>query len=174
MTATISAPVARDLEVQYRLFGDPDKPGRKPCLRGTHGHHGHVVHNQCAVRLGVALSRCLKQSIFDGYLGHDLHSAACCASPNPYPHISSASGIYKHLHRTLQFHFVHIKAATEIQGKKGILFFEGVYKRDNGSAGDHIDFWDGRTYTNQATGTGAPRGKLTMFGNAASIRFCEL
>jgi hypothetical protein len=64
--------------------------------------------------------------------------------------------------------------ASSIAGDKGIIYFDNVFGRDDGTRGDHIDFWNGSTYMNNATGAGAPRGNLSMFNDANEIWFCKL
>jgi len=176
MSYGIIRPLARELEREYMRFGPSGHDGRFPCRRSRdRGIGGPRVDNQCAVRMSVALSRSRGLNILEYYTGDALHSAACCAAPNPYPHISSAQTLFRHLQRVLLFSFTEVTGgASAIAARKGIIFFDNVFERDDGTRGDHIDYWNGQTYMNNATGAGAPRGRLRMFDDAPHVWFCEL
>jgi hypothetical protein len=164
-------PSAHDVDREFRRFG-AIAGGRTPCSRAGE----RAVRNQCAVRMSVALSRAKGKDILADYGGGALHSANCCEGADAYPHITGAQTLYRHLRDALGFKFTRLTGGAAGLGmRKGLLFFDDVFIRDNGTAGDHIDFWDGRTYTNEATGTGAPTGDLPMFDNARrGVWFCQL
>ena len=172
----LARPTAHGLAREFRRFGAPGAEGRLPCRRSRdRSVGGPMVLNQCAVRMSVALCRSMNDDIFGPYDG-GLHSDQCCAGPVPCRHISSAQTLFRHLQRKLGFAFERLATgAAGISGRKGIVFFDDVFIRRNGTAGDHIDFWDGRTYTNEATGAGAPTGDLPMFDDARrGVWFCQL
>lgn len=148
-----------------------------PCRRSRDpGIGGPQVRNQCAVRMSVALCRAMGEDIFGPYDMGGLHGARCCAGEDEdkHRHITGAQGLFTYLRGTLRFPFRQIAGADEIRPHKGIVFFDDVFTRKNGTRGDHIDYWNGRTYTNAATGAGAPSGDLDMFDDAARIWFCQL
>ncbi|MFT4792677.1 MAG: hypothetical protein ACJAVR_000086 [Paracoccaceae bacterium] len=165
-------PSAHDVSREFLRFGGGGAGGRRPCSRTG----GRSVANQCAVRMSIALSRAKGQDILADYTGGALHSGACCTGGDPYPHITSAQTLFRHLRDVLGFQFERLSGgAAGITGRKGILFFDDVFVRSNGTAGDHIDFWNGSTYTNEATGTGAPTGNLPMFDDARrGVWFCQM
>lgn len=176
MAYGIIKPLARELEQEYLRFGPSGHDGRYPCRRSRdHGISGPKVRNQCAVRMSVALSRARNLNILEFYDGGALHSARCCAGPNPYPHISSAQTLFNHIRRVLLFDFTAVTGgASAIANRKGIIFFDNVFERSNGTRGDHIDYWNGQTYMNNATGAGTPNGNLRMLNDASGIWFCAL
>ena len=161
----LSKPTAQGLEEAFNLFGAPGSSGRAPCRR---------VRNNCAVRMCVALSRSMNVDILGAYTGGLVHSGRNCMGEEKFRHIAGSRDLYRYLQTSLGFQFVRLNANGEPPQGKGILFFSNCFTRENGTTGSHIDYWNGRTYTNAATGTGGPRGRLRLFDSADRVYFCRL
>lgn len=184
MSHGLIKPFAIEVEREYRRFGISGADTRFPCRRSRDaGIGGPKVNNQCAVRMSVALSRAKGQDILEYYEGKALHSARCCAGSDKCPHISSAKTLFNHIKKVLNWSFEPVKGgASALAKRKGIIFFDTIstFKRkdaegrETGEYGDHIDFWNGQTYMNRATGSGAPSSSLNLFSDSKSVWFCEL
>ena len=209
MSASLRTPTAAGLDREFACFRTIPQ-GRLPCRRSrAKGITGPIIHNQCAVRMSVALSRSMGRDILENYTGKLKHKIDCCAGDNPAPHITGSTDLLKHLENTLKFKFeeYNSKSHTQLKNRKGIIFFkrcftkflrdendkkiplrdeEGVikinekgkvrgYQRDkSGKKGSHIDYWNGETYTNAATGSASASKKLVLFKRAEKIYFYEL
>lgn len=165
-------PSAHLVEKEFNDFASR-AGGREPCKRAS------APSNQCAVRMSVALCRAMGKDIFRQYPDSDLHSAKCCDGVEKHRHVGSAQGLFEHLSKNLPFHFRKLNkdgAMAEIADLKGILFFDHIkgFIRKGGSNGDHIDYWDGKKYSNSARGARAAGGSLSLFKRARTIWFCQL
>ncbi len=186
MSYGLIKPFAFDVEREYRSFGTSGADTRFPCRRSRDaGIGGPRVDNQCAVRMSVALSRAKRQDILEYYRGAALHSARCCAGSEKYSHISSAKTLFNHIRNVLNWNFEEVRGGESSLARpkgKGIIFFDTISTfarkdaqgRVTGEYGDHIDFWNGQTYMNRATGSGTPSSSLNLFGDSKSVWFCQL
>jgi hypothetical protein len=117
----------------------------------------------------------MNDDIFGAYTAGALHSARCCAGEDgdKYRHISSAETLFGYLKDTLGFGFSPVGSNPSSITAPGIIFFQNIQGFRAG-VGDHIDYWNGRTYFNAVTGEGAPSGRLTLFNRASRVHFCRL
>lgn len=156
-----------------RAYQDYTNKRTAPC--------GYGYKNQCAVRMSVALGRC--GFSLDAFPNpsrvHDGREKCDCN----FPHVVGAHELAKYLKKIWGADKIYRgselpNAITELTGKKGIIYFNDVFKRDNGSAGDHIDLWNGVTMYNQIlkTSVGGSAGYRTkrMFKKANRIWFFNL
>ena len=68
-------------------------------------------------------------------------------------------------------------AFETLSGQRGIIYFNDCFRRKNGSAGDHIDLWDGCEYWNQKLGISAGGGvdsRANLFNRSNGVRFFVL
>ncbi len=165
----LSKPTAEGLEEAFKLFGVAGAPARAPCNR---------IRNNCAVRMCVALSRSMNVDVLGAYTGGMVHSGRNCMGAEKFRHISSSQELFNYLRGSLGFSFVRLNTDGPSPSGKGILFFRNCFHRardaEGVNRGDHIDYWNGQAYTNAATGTGAPRGRLDLFERADRVYFCRL
>ncbi len=78
---------------------------------------------------------------------------------------------YKKRHPNSKEKDIAKEIAKPISGQRGIIYFRHCFQND-GRIGSHIDYWNGTTYTNAATGDG--KGGTDLFFRAKSIVFCSL
>jgi len=102
--------------------------------------------------MSVALLRCDIGLHFDKKKIKYMHSASNKGCGTGVAHNASASRLIKYLREIWTFQRYSktgagALTAEQIQRtltyKSGIIYFEDCFKRKDGSAGDHIDFWDG-------------------------------
>jgi len=113
------------------------------------------VKNQCAVRMSIALARSgFGLESFEPRAR--VHKGVKCQTDG-IPHVLGAEELANFLSKTL-FKPTAYSAAKkggcasayeQVSGRTGILYFNDCFKRDDGSAGDHIDLFDGSKYYNQ-------------------------
>lgn len=171
--------------------------------KNQHDKEVPFIKHQCAVRMSVALSRSMGRDILEDFNGENKHSKRCCKEERgiPYAHITGATPLLKHLKKgSLGLTFEEYKnikphkiKPSQFERRKGIIFFVDCFdkkmKKDGKnvpftrpdgttgfkrSRGSHIDYWNGSTYTNRASGVGEPQKDLNLFEDATKIYFCEL
>jgi len=109
--------------------------------------------DQCAIRVGVSLAKC-------GYDVTQLKRAGnldfCWHHSKQEGHILRAEELADALSRTRVPGVSAMRKvdqtrdfATELKGKRGIIFFKDYWRRGNEAqrSGDHIDLWNGRNIT---------------------------
>lgn len=173
---SLAKPSALRLGWEYMKFGMPGSEGRAPCRRSRDpGVGGPKVRNQCAVRMSVALCRSMNADIFGAYDGGSLHSGHGCAGADDDKcrHIASSETLFNYLRETLNFTFEPIGTNYSLIPQPGIIFFQNISGFRAG-VGDHIDYWNGRTYFNAVSGTGGPSGNLNLFRRASRVWYCRL
>lgn len=144
--------------------------------------------NQCAIRMSIALERC-------GF-GLDafprpsrVHQGRHRTRPDHrkcelmLPHVPGAKELADYL-RSLwgeDREFRHkdtLEAQEALRGKRGIIYFNDVFTRSNGSKGDHIDLWDGQHmynyHLNVDVGGGSGYNEKKFFRKANRIWFFNL
>lgn len=110
------------------------------------------IKYNCAARMSVALGRCgWSTEKFPKQARVHKGRASCQVN---IPHIIGARELAKHLRDTFgltrRFKGRALREAKKsLSGQRGIIYFDDCFKRDDGSAGDHIDIWDGRRYFNE-------------------------
>lgn len=139
------------------------------------------VVNQCAVRMSVALGRCgFSLDAFPNPWRVHRGRAACDCN---FPHVLGAHELANYLRQLwrpdLEYRGRTLRNAySELSGKRGIIYFNDVFVRANGSAGDHIDLWDGVNIYNQIlktdVGGGVGHHTQKMFRKANRIWFFKL
>lgn len=128
-------PSFTDLKAAYP-YNPPARTDRTPC---TKPDGSPSFANQCAIRLGVALRA-------TGVLG--LAGApgvvSCWFHPRSAGHTLRAEELANWLARGTVFgaptKLKGAGAATDLQGKQGVVFVKDFY--GPGNSGDHIDIWD--------------------------------
>lgn len=143
-------PNASDLRHEYGKFREVNG---KPCNQS--------ISNQCAVRMSVALMRCDIGFHFDRTKIEYTHSD-CGAGAE---HNASASRLFNYL-KTIWTFQKYSKVGTTAQtagqimmavsGRSGIIYFEDCFERSNGTAGDHIDYWNGSCVMNDLLNYNGP------------------
>jgi len=167
-------PSAHRIQVAYEDY----KVDSNPCKGG--------VKNQCAIRMSIALWRCgFSLDNFD-FPSHRMHSHRKSCKVE-IPHAVGAEDLARFLDRTwvntLRFAGSRTEsAATELQGRRGVIFFYNCWHRSTDKPGekngDHIDFWNGEQYFNQIIHK--PAGKEdassvgSMFGSSKEVWFFDL
>ncbi|EOC1304536.1 T6SS effector amidase Tae4 family protein [Cronobacter dublinensis] len=161
-------------EAHPGVNGDAD-----PCRRPD-GHK--AFDDQCAIRLGVALTRC-------GYDVSRLKLAQCWYHPKTDGHVLRAEELAKALKRTaIPGVFGAVKVSTEnfektLRGQTGIIFFKDYFRRDSESftnrSGDHIDLWNGERVTSRSSYLRIQwglhwEGYLSDFFNSREIWFWKI
>ncbi|WP_426713223.1 T6SS effector amidase Tae4 family protein [Cronobacter muytjensii] len=154
--------------------GDAD-----PCWKPD-GHK--AFDDQCAIRLGVALTRC-------GYDVSRLKLAQCWYHPKTDGHVLRAEELAKALKRTaIPGVFSAVKVSTEnfeetLRGQTGIIFFKDYFRRGSESftnrSGDHIDLWNGERVTSRSSYLRIQwglrwEGYLSDFFNSREIWFWKI
>ena len=171
--ACLERPTAEGLAQEFVNFGLPHTEGRYPCRRSRDlDIGGPRITNQCAVRMSVALCRSMNNDIFGAFTGGNVHSTNCCSGENKFRHITRAQSLFDYLNDTLNFNFQRVGSSpAELSGRKGILFLRHCFR---GGRGSHIDYWNGTTYTNSASGNAAASSSLGLFRTSSDIYFCAL
>ena len=77
-------------------------------------------------------------------------------------HIASSETLFNYLRETLSFTFEPIGTNYSLILQPVIIFFQNISGFRAG-VGDHIDYWNGRTYFNAVSGTSGPSGNLNLF-----------
>jgi hypothetical protein len=151
-------------------------------MEGQTVHMGFpVFHNQCAIRLGVALRRA---GVSDGQIGG---CASCAVHPRGEMHFINASQLANALtHSSIPgIGAVEKITGTEaahyypkLFGRTGIIYFQDYWKRssDTGRAtGDHIDLWNGyRSSAKWLLEWFSWVGYYSNYANAGEIWFWEV
>ena len=141
---SIQVPTASVLLREYRRFRDVQG---LPCGQG--------ITNQCAVRMSVALMRSDIGFFFDRSRIRYTHTASNRRCGTGVAHNTSASRLIGYLRGIWTFQR-YTKSGSQtaeqieraLSGRPGIIYFEDCFERADGSAGDHIDFWDGSRVMN--------------------------
>lgn len=151
---SVRTPTATALLREYRRFREVNG---LPC--------GQDITNQCAIRMSVALMRCDIGFHFDRTRIRYTHSATNRRCGTGVPHNASASRLIAYLQGFWHFQRyrktgANAMTAEQIQraisGRPGIIYFEDCFERADGSAGDHIDFWDGSRVMNDRLNYNGP------------------
>ena len=140
-----------------------------------------VFHNQCAIRLGVALRRA---GVTDGQIGG---CAACAVHPRSDMHFINASQLANALTHANIPGIGPVEKITgteaahyypKLFGRTGIIYFQDYWKRmsDTGRAtGDHIDVWNGyRSSAKWLLEWFSWVGYYSNYANAGEIWFWEV
>ena len=192
-------------ELMARAYDDYKKPGFGICYAGTtfeddeepeydeHGRPRRLKHrNQCAVRMSVALERCgFSLSAFGSAnddrwnrgRGRRVHRDRAGCRLN-VPHVLGASELARYIRAifggtTERFcgGRASAYAVDVLQGRRGIVYFNNCFTRRNGTAGDHIDLWDGREYWNMklrvSAGGGVP-ARSSLFERSDEVWYFVL
>lgn len=150
----IRPPTAAVLLREYRRFREVNG---MPC--------GQDITNQCAIRMSVALMRSDIGFHFDRTRIRYTHSASNRRCGTGAAHNASASRLIDYLRGIWTFQRYskagsNAMTADQIQraisGRPGIIYFEDCFERSDGSAGDHIDFWDGSRVMNDRLNYNGP------------------
>jgi hypothetical protein len=164
-SALMSSPRASDMLREYRMFR---AVGGLPC--------GQNISNQCAVRMSVALMNCDIRFHFDEskikYMHSGNHNAcgeffrhAKAVRGHPVPHNTGAKRLFDYLNTLWRFERFPKRGSgartpeqirDAIADRPGIVFFEDCFPRDDGTNGDHIDYWDGSHVMNDRLSYNAP------------------
>lgn len=143
---SLRLPSAAVLLREYRRFREVNG---LPCGQG--------ITNQCAIRMSVALMRSDIGFHFDRTRIRYTHTASNRRCGTGVAHNASASrliGYLRGLWNFQRYSKAGTNALTAVQieralaGRPGIIYFEDCFQRSDGSAGDHIDFWDGSRVMN--------------------------
>ncbi len=147
--------------------------------------------NQCAVRMSVALERCgFSLNAFGSRLdarsnrgrGRRVHRGRGSCRLD-VPHVLGAAELARYLDAmwsaTQEFRGRRGSrdAFATLSGRRGIIYFNDCFRRRNGSAGDHIDLWDGSEYWNQKLGISAGGGleaSTNLFNRSNAVKFFVL
>lgn len=128
--------------------------------------------NQCAIRMSIALGRC--GFSIDAYSSpNSIHRDAnvCRIS---IPHVNSAITLATYIKRIMgnprTFRGqAKDEVAQTLAGQKGIIYFSKCYDRNNGTRGNHIDWWNGSQYFNQIihiSAGGSATASSNLFSNS--------
>jgi hypothetical protein len=150
-------------------------------MEGQTVHMGFpVFHNQCAIRLGVALRRA---GVSDGQIGG---CASCAVHPRTDMHFINASQLANAIARAnipglgKQEKFIGADAAQfypKIFGRTGIIYIQDYWKRagETVPTGDHIDVWNGyRSSTKWLMEWFSWLGYYSNYAQAREIWFWEV
>lgn len=152
---------------------------------------GIKYRNQCAVRMSVALERCgFSLNAFGSHLdsrsnrgrGRRVHRERSGCRLN-LAHVLGATELANYLEAMWSTTF-QVRGRRNARGafealscQRGIIYFNNCFRRANGSAGDHIDLWDGCEYWNQKLGISAGGGvdsSANLFNRSDGVRFFVL
>jgi len=171
------------LESAFKAYGGPNgdiDADKSPCK-------DKIATNQCAVRLSIALVRC--GFGMEGFpVRHRVHSGRSNCGNIPLPdHVLGAQELERFLRNALGVSREFRKeddnfnnAYTELNRNslKGIIYFNDIFLRQDGSAGDHIDLFNGTICGNEwlkiTPGGGTGFGTRSFFRRANRISFFEL
>lgn len=165
----IQIPTATALLREYRRFRDVQG---LPC--------GQDITNQCAVRMSVALMRADIGFYFDRTRIRYTHSASNRRCGTGAAHNASASRLIEYLRGIWTFErfrktggnaMTAEQIERTISGRPGIIYFEDCFRRNDGSAGDHIDFWDGSRVMNDRLNYNGPGERDAGDGPSSSRWF---
>jgi peptidoglycan hydrolase-like protein with peptidoglycan-binding domain len=165
----IQLPSASVLLREYRRFREVQG---LPC--------GQDVTNQCAVRMSVALMRADIGFYFDRTRIRYTHSASNRRCGTGAAHNASASRLIGYLRGVWTFQRYSKRgsgglSADQIErtlsGRAGIIYFEDCFRRTDGTAGDHIDFWDGSRVMNDRLNYNGPGERDAGDGPSSSRWF---
>ncbi len=151
-------------------------------MEGEHIPMGFpVFHNQCAIRMGVALRRA---GVADGQIGG---CASCAVHPRSDMHFINASQLANALAHAGIPGISPVERITgteaahyypQLFGRTGIIYFQDYWNRtsDTGRAtGDHIDVWNGyRSSAKWLLEWFSWLGYYSNYGNAGEIWFWEV
>ena len=139
------------------------------------------IRNQCAVRMSIALARC--GFSLDGFPDQSRIHAGRSRCHLALPHVVGAHELARYLKTVWGISDFYegvdcINALTDLEQRRGVLYFNDVFTRDNGTKGDHIDLWDGQYFYNyylKVTVGGSSGYDITrMFRKANKLWFFEL
>jgi hypothetical protein len=142
------------------------------------------ITNQCAVRMSVALVRCgfsLEAFTPRGRV----HRGRCGLS---VPHVLGAHELERYLRRIMgtpleYFNLQRTRAVgrqiyQSLLRKKGIIYFNDMFTRPDGTGGDHIDLFNGEVCYNHiirvTPGGNSSHQTQSYFQQANKISFFEL
>ncbi|WP_373331235.1 type VI secretion system amidase effector protein Tae4 [Salmonirosea aquatica] len=150
-----------------RAYGD---------YRGNPAPAGPTPRNQCAVRMSVALGRA-----GFGLESFPVPRRVKTRSHLPVPFVVGAHELASYLETTMgrPERFPGRRSTADLlQNRKGIIYFNDCFRREDGSAGDHIDLWNGSVYFNQVNnlpaGAEDPRSSGNLFGRSNRVWFWGL
>lgn len=118
------------------------------------------IHNQCAVRMSVAMGRCGVG--LDAFQPQDrVHQGRRVCSLS-LPHVVGAHELARHLAslwgapRIFRGRSLG-QARDQVRNQRGVIYFNNCFRREKGGpqVGDHIDLWDGSRYYNLVIRVGA-------------------
>ncbi len=142
------------------------------------------ITNQCAVRMSVALVRCglsldtftPRERVHRGHCGLQVH------------HVLGAQELERYLRRIMGTPVEYLNLTRDrrvgqriyesILGRKGIIYFNDMFTRPDGTGGDHIDLFNGRLCYNHiiriTPGGNTSHQTQTYFHKATKISFFKL
>jgi Type VI secretion system (T6SS), amidase effector protein 4 len=135
------------------------------------------IHNQCAVRMSLALGR-NGFSFEDFHNQSRIHQGRSSCQLGDEPHLVGADELHRYLTDVWDTgqRGTGSEIRARIAGLPGIIYFNNCFARTQGGArtGDHIDLWDGTQYYNQILAVGAggnARAGTDLFSRADFVRF---
>ncbi len=159
---------------QYRI-------NARPCQSPT-------ATDQCAVRVSTALTRC--GFSFDAFKPHGRVHDLKRKCGIPVDHVLGAEELMRYLkiiwgatndikiNKRKNHRNAYLAAYNAVKGKTGILYFNDIFFRKNGSYGDHIDLFDGEKCYNELLGItpggGTSSATESFFERADRIIFFQL
>lgn len=154
----------------YNLLGHYEAyfKNPKPCPQ---------VKYSCAVRLSVAL---VKEGFDFADFKPQKRVHRGRRNDVPEPHVPGATELARYLGKKWGEPTRvrgRNKSRASFYGRPGIVYFNDCFKRNDGTAGDHIDLWNGWHYMNEALGLSADGGvsrREDLFRRANWIWFFRL
>ncbi|WP_299473857.1 T6SS effector amidase Tae4 family protein [uncultured Roseibium sp.] len=165
----VRLPSAAVLLREYRQFREVNG---LPCGQG--------ITNQCAIRMSVALMRCDIGFHFDRTRIRYTHTASNRRCGTGVAHNASASRLIDYLQEFWRFQRYSKRGSNSMTAEQieraltdrpGIIYFEDCFERADGSAGDHIDFWDGSRVMNDRLDYNGPGERDAGEGPSSSRWF---
>jgi Type VI secretion system (T6SS), amidase effector protein 4 len=145
----------------------------------TDGHpcKNPSIHNQCAVRMSLALGR--NGFSFENF--HDqprIHHGRTDCQLGDEPHLVGADELHRFIMQMWDAgqRDSGSEIRSRIAGLPGIIYFNNCFARTEGGArtGDHIDLWNGSQIYNQVLGIsagGSVAAGTDLFSRASFVRF---
>ncbi len=142
------------------------------------------IVNQCAVRMSVALVRC--GFSLEAFTPRErVHRGRCGLQ---VAHVLGAQELERYLRRIMGTPLEYLNLTRSrrvgnsiyqtIQNKKGIIYFNNMFTRPDGTGGDHIDLFNGTLCYNHiirvTPGGDSSHQTQTYFHQANKISFFEL
>lgn len=131
--------------------------------RGNSSPAGSYPRNQCAVRMSIALGRA-----GFGLESFPVQRRVKTRDHLPVPFVMGAHELASFLESTLgrPERYAGRRASSEqVQNRAGIIYFNDCFRREDGTAGDHIDLWNGTIYYNQVNNLPAGREDPSSSGD---------